>query len=130
MQYASCIMHECIICNKIINALSKIYFALKNDTPQGYYANSLFLHNALCMIQYASCIMHECIMCNKIIKALSKIYFALKKDTPQGYNANNLFLHNAFAYTCMHACTFYDACMQLMFLCIDGYTVACIVMLK
>ncbi len=30
----------------------------------------------------------------------------------------------------MHACTFYDACMQLMFLCIDGYIVACIVMLK
>ena len=110
MQYASCIMHECIICNKIINALSKIYFALKNDTPQGYYANSLFLHNALCMIQYASCIMHECIMCNKIIKALSKIYFALKKDTPQGYNANNLFLHNAFAYACMHAHFMMHAC--------------------
>ena len=70
-------------------------FALKKDTPQGYNANNLFLHNALCMMEYASCIMHECIMCNKIIKALSKIYFALKKDTLQGYNANNLFLHNA-----------------------------------
>ena len=46
MQYASCIMHECIMCNKIINALSKIYFALKKDTPQGYNANNLFLHNA------------------------------------------------------------------------------------
>ena len=128
-------MHECIMCNKIIKALSKIYFALKKDTPQGYNANNLFLHNALCMMQYASCIMHECIMheCimyNRIIKVLSKIYFALKEDTPQGYNANNLFLHNAFEYTCMHACTFYDACMQLMFLCIDGYIVACIDMLK
>ena len=89
------IMHERIMCNKIIKALSKIYFALKKDTPQGYNANNLFLHNELCMMHYASCIMHECIMCNKIIKALPKIYFASKKDTPQGYNANNLFLHNA-----------------------------------
>ena len=26
-QYASCIMHECIMCNEIIKTLSKIYFA-------------------------------------------------------------------------------------------------------
>ena len=62
MQYASCIMHECIICNKITKALSMIYFALKKDTPQGYDANNLFLHNALCMMQYASCMNASCII--------------------------------------------------------------------
>ena len=100
------------MCHKIIKALPKIYFALKKDTPQGYNANNLLLHNARwnmheCIMH--ECIMHECNMCNKMIKALSKIYFALKKDTLQGYKANNLFLHNALCMMQYASCIMHYA---------------------
>ena len=54
------------MCNKIIKALPKIYFALKKDTPQGYNAKEI-LGNAfiilLHMMHDAVCIMHNaCIM--------------------------------------------------------------------
>ena len=55
-------MHDaCIMFNKIMNALYKIYFALKKDTPLDKNANHLILHNAFAYVcTHAHFMMHAC----------------------------------------------------------------------
>ena len=48
MRYARSILHECVLFHTLLDTLSQISFAFKNDTPQGHDTNCLFLYYA-CM---------------------------------------------------------------------------------
>jgi hypothetical protein len=116
MRYARSILHECVLFHTILNTLSQISFAFKNDTPQCHNANYLFMYYAFastCM-RISSCmqIVYSC------IHWLTEAYKAMLK-----YQINNFTPQDGVF--CFVVCMHYVSCIIYNELCNMQYHHAC-----